>query len=134
MGMKEKKTSLLLRCTGGEAALIRLAAGQSRRSVNGYILHTVLSRIDLQYRMEKKVSTLNRRHPAKKPLPLNRLSPGSKVPTSGVYRVFHHKHRAPHDVILIQSETFPACSKCAAAVRFQLLKAASLPGSLSGMR
>jgi len=132
--MKEKKTSLLLRCTPGEAALIRLAAGLSRRSVNSFILHTVLSRIDLQHRLEKKVSAANTRRQVKKPLALDRPSPGTEVLKSGVYRVFHHKHRAPHDVILMQSETFPACSKCGAAVRFQLIKAASLPSSLSTIR
>src|SRR5579859_2226 len=132
--MKEKKTSLLLRCAPVEAALIRLAARQSRRSVNAYILYTVLSRIDIQHRLEKKVATANTGRQIKKPPALDRPSPGTEVQKSGVYRVFHHKHRAPHDVILMQSEKFPACSKCGAAVRFQLLKAASLPGSLSGMR
>lgn len=125
---------MLLRCTPGEAALIRLAAGLSRRSVNGFILHTVLSRIDLQHRLEKKVASANTRRQTKKLPSLDRPSPGTEVLKSGVYRVFHHKHRAPHDVILMQSETFPACSRCGVAVRFQLIKAASFPSSLSGMR
>lgn len=46
------------------------------------------------------------------------------VPRSGIYRVRHRKHRLPHEVTLLQDQTFPRCAKCKDSVIFELLQAA----------
>jgi len=56
-----------------------------------------------------------------------RFRTGESIPRSGVYRVFHRKHRLPHEVTLLREEEFPRCAKCQDAVTFQLLKAAQEP-------
>lgn len=42
---------------------------------------------------------------------------------TGIYRVIHSAHRLPHEVVILQGERFPRCSKCSESVRFQLLQA-----------
>src|SRR5262249_50192165 len=44
------------------------------------------------------------------------------IPTTGVYRVVHAQHRLPHEVTLIEGQTFPPCSKCHDEVRFELVR------------
>jgi CheY-like chemotaxis protein len=51
--------------------------------------------------------------------PESRYKPGDAVPESGVYRVLHTRHRAPHESTLREGETFPACKKCGSDVRFE---------------
>jgi hypothetical protein len=46
--------------------------------------------------------------------------PGERVPTTGIYKVLHHQHREPHDVVLKVSDRFPSCQQCGAHVRFEL--------------
>jgi two-component system, chemotaxis family, chemotaxis protein CheY len=49
-----------------------------------------------------------------------RYSTGQAIPKSGIYTVFHEKHRLPHEVTLIEGETFPRCAKCGDLVEFVL--------------
>jgi hypothetical protein len=44
------------------------------------------------------------------------------IPESGVYRVVHAQHRLPHEVTLIEGQTFPPCAKCHDEVRFELVR------------
>ena len=50
--------------------------------------------------------------------------PGQLVPAAGIYKVMHAEHRLPHKAAFKAREKFPACSKCASNVRFELLLAA----------
>jgi hypothetical protein len=45
------------------------------------------------------------------------------IPNSGIYRVFHQRHRLPHEVTLLRDERFPKCAKCQDAVSFELIRA-----------
>ena len=49
-----------------------------------------------------------------------RFKPGEASPVSGVYRIYHDAHRAPHDCMLAEGQTFPSCRKCGKKVRFEL--------------
>ncbi len=51
---------------------------------------------------------------------------GQEVPASGIYRVEHREHRLAHEVVLVAGQRFPRCGRCAAAVVFELIKAAPL--------
>jgi len=42
----KNRTALLVRCSEEEAQLIRSAAKHERRTLSGFILHTVISRIN----------------------------------------------------------------------------------------
>jgi hypothetical protein len=44
------------------------------------------------------------------------------IPASGIYRVIHAQHRLPHEVTLIDGQTFPPCAKCRDEVRFELVR------------
>ena len=46
------------------------------------------------------------------------------IPGSGIYRVVHRQHRAPHEVTLLGGDLFPRCAKCGEDVEFELVKAA----------
>ena len=50
--------------------------------------------------------------------------PGQVVPKAGIYKVLHAEHRLPHKATFKARDKFPACSKCAAKVRFELMAAA----------
>lgn len=56
--------------------------------------------------------------------PTRRFTPGQVVPSNGVYRVLHAKHRAPHEVTLLEGQKFPPCRRCGEDVRFELVVAA----------
>lgn len=45
---------------------------------------------------------------------------GQNVPQTSLYRVFHYQHRMPHEVLMRQGESFPACNKCGERVSFRL--------------
>jgi hypothetical protein len=59
-------------------------------------------------------------------MPGGSFKTGAIIPDSGIYRVSHSAHRLPHEVTLLQGETFPKCQKCADAVTFELVRALSL--------
>jgi uncharacterized protein (DUF1778 family) len=48
---KHPRAALLIRCTEDEAAAIRQAATQERRTVSGFVLHAVMNRITVQQRI-----------------------------------------------------------------------------------
>lgn len=58
--------------------------------------------------------------------------PGERVPTTGIYRVLHYRHRESHEVILRLSDRFPFCQQCGSRVRFELLHAADEPAGEMG--
>jgi hypothetical protein len=45
-----------------------------------------------------------------------------KIPESGIYCVTHAQHRLPHEVTLIEGQTFPPCARCHDEVRFELVR------------
>jgi hypothetical protein len=49
---------------------------------------------------------------------------GQKVPETALYRVFHYQHRLPHDVVIQQGESFPACDRCGERVTFSISETA----------
>src|SRR5437868_15377879 len=53
----------------------------------------------------------------------NRHKPGERVPKSGIYEIFHYKHRAPHENTLTENAKFPRCKTCGDDVRFELIGA-----------
>ncbi len=62
------------------------------------------------------------------------LRPGDIVPRSGVYAVRHARHRSPHDVSLVDGDTFPACRTCGQQVRYVLVDPARGDGRLPRSR
>lgn len=50
-----------------------------------------------------------------------RFRPGEVAPESGVYKVVHRRHRAPHNVLALAGMRFPKCRDCGEAVRFQIV-------------
>jgi len=49
--------------------------------------------------------------------------PGDVAPRSGIYRVHHYAHRAPHNVIVIAGTILPPCKRCHDKVRFSSILA-----------
>lgn len=52
------------------------------------------------------------------------LKTGAVAPETGIYRVVHTGHRLPHEVVILQGQRFPRCSKCTSSVLFELAHAA----------
>ena len=52
------------------------------------------------------------------------FGPGTQVPESGVYQVFHYRHRLSHEVTLMRGAYFQRCSECRDNVRFRLVRSA----------
>jgi hypothetical protein len=50
--------------------------------------------------------------------------PGDRAEITGVYRAAHLRHRMPHELTVLEGETFPECKRCADKVRFELIHAA----------
>jgi hypothetical protein len=48
---------------------------------------------------------------------------GQSAPASGIYRVVHKVHRAPHEVVVLRGEELPACRSCKVDVTFMLVEA-----------
>ena len=48
----------------------------------------------------------------------NIFQPGGEVPTEGVYRVYHYRHRLSH-LVRIRFLFFPECDQCGERVRFE---------------
>jgi hypothetical protein len=49
--------------------------------------------------------------------------PGMSAHRSGLYRVYHYKHRLPHEVFIPAGTVFPKCKKCGEMVQFAPLLA-----------
>src|SRR5262245_20600230 len=50
---------------------------------------------------------------------------GDTVRETGIYEVLHEgAHRPAHEVVMLATDSFPACETCSAAVRFRLLRTA----------
>jgi len=47
---------------------------------------------------------------------------GDAIPESGLYKVLHAQHRLPHQVTLVEGQTFPPCAQCHDEVRFELIR------------
>jgi len=60
-------------------------------------------------------------------IPSPYFRPGEAIPVTGIYRVFHARHRASHEVTLLAGEVFPRCSKCKGDVHFELIIQAQRP-------
>lgn len=58
-----------------------------------------------------------------------RYGTGQAIPKSGIYTVFHAQHRLPHEVTLLEGETFPRCAKCGNLVEFVLDQSAPSGGN-----
>lgn len=56
------------------------------------------------------------------------------IPATGIYSVTHNKHRATHEVTLLEGEMFPPCSLCGRDVHFELVMAAPEIGRDSQFR
>jgi hypothetical protein len=48
---------------------------------------------------------------------------GEECPASGVYRVHHYQHRAPHTVYFLRGQAFPPCRRCQEHIYYRLLMA-----------
>lgn len=51
---REKKTALLVYCTRQEAAQIKAAAKRERRTISGYVINAVMTRLAVAHRIEKR--------------------------------------------------------------------------------
>ena len=58
------------------------------------------------------------------PTPHTTFHPGDRAQTTGIYRATHLRHRMPHEITVLEGETFPPCKRCGENVRFELLHAA----------
>ena len=47
-----------------------------------------------------------------------RLHAGASAPRTGVYRVFHQRHRMPHLVIILENQVLPNCKRCGDRVEY----------------
>lgn len=56
----------------------------------------------------------------------SRLRPGMVAAVSGIYRVHHYRHRAPHMVFIEAGTLLPECRRCGDIVQFAPLIAATL--------
>lgn len=55
----------------------------------------------------------------------SRLRAGMVAAVSGIYRVHHYRHRAPHMVFVEAGTRLPACRRCGDVVEFAPLIAAT---------
>lgn len=60
-----------------------------------------------------------------------RYKTGQVVPRDGIYRVYHHKHRIPHESVLTRGMRFPSCNVCGDQVGFEPLSAVEPGNGLS---
>ncbi len=49
--------------------------------------------------------------------------PADSAPVSGIYRVVHNLHRAPHEIVVLCGEELPTCRSCKFDVTFTLVEA-----------
>ena len=50
--------------------------------------------------------------------------PGDRADATGIYRAVHLRHRMPHELTVLEGETFPNCKRCGEKVTFELVRAA----------
>lgn len=50
-----RRAALLIRCSAEEAEMIRKTASHERRSISGFVLHSVLARIVTQRRLQERL-------------------------------------------------------------------------------
>ena len=59
------------------------------------------------------------------PISQSRLyRPGDRADATGIYRAVHLRHRMPHELTVLEGETFPNCKRCGDKVTFELVRAA----------
>ena len=51
----KRQNAFLLRCSKNEAALIRDAARRERRSINAFIMHSVMIRLEVHRRTDERL-------------------------------------------------------------------------------
>jgi hypothetical protein len=51
--------------------------------------------------------------------------PGEAVPQTGIYKIYHSRHRPMHRATLLEGSLFPQCKECASEVRFALARVVS---------
>ena len=61
--MATKRAALLIRCSREEAEKIRETAKHQRRTVSGFVLHAVLSRVDHWHRLQLDLKKQQPPHP-----------------------------------------------------------------------
>jgi hypothetical protein len=59
------RTALLIHCSAEEAERIRAAAKRERRTISGYVINAVLSRLEYQSHVEKRLDRSLREAPAR---------------------------------------------------------------------
>lgn len=66
MSKQKRANAFLLRCSQQEAGLIRAAARRERRSINAFIMHSVMIRLEIHRRTDERLGRLDaaRRNPA----------------------------------------------------------------------
>jgi uncharacterized protein (DUF1778 family) len=55
MDDEKVRTALLIHCSREEAERIRAAAKRERRTISGYVINAVLSRLEYQSHVEKRL-------------------------------------------------------------------------------
>jgi uncharacterized protein (DUF1778 family) len=56
---KPRQNAFLVRCSKQEAELIRAAARHERRSINAFILHAVMIRLEIHRRTDERLARLD---------------------------------------------------------------------------
>lgn len=59
MKKAKKQKAFLVRCSQQEAALIRASARRERRSINAFILHSVMIRLEVHRRTDERIGRLD---------------------------------------------------------------------------
>jgi hypothetical protein len=50
---------------------------------------------------------------------MNPTKSGERIPSSGLYQIFHDAHTLPSQVALVKGYNFPPCAECAMPVHFK---------------
>ena len=63
-----------------------------------------------------------------------RMHCGARAPHTGVYRVFHQRHRMPHMVVILKDQALPRCKHCGDRVEYAPFMRAELPDADPDLR